>query len=132
MCFDWNFIATPLLTKSPNAINFCFFYLLYVFASIFCFRLFPYWNYYRNFTGLTHSNPSKSINQVTLSNEHTNVYFPSCISCWPKEGRVWMRPIVAFVVWHFGQSKIWLEKGYTEYINRACYSYKFEPFKCFV
>ena len=65
-----------LLTKSPNARNFC---LSLCFLSFFCFVFFiffwPIETTTPNLRGLTNSNPSKSSNLVTISNEHMNHLF---------------------------------------------------------
>ena len=78
------------------------------FCLSFAFCVFAFWlteSTTANLQGLTHSNPSKNTNQVTLCNEQiyqplgrkitwfttaqilTGVYFPLFIFCWPKKGR---------------------------------------------
>ena len=65
-----------LLTKSPNARNFCFSYcFLSLFFFLFFFFGFVFWpieTTTANFQGFIDSNPSKSTNQVTISNKDMN------------------------------------------------------------
>ena len=84
--------------KSPNAKNFCF---SFCFMS-FVFISWPIETTTANLQGLTHSNLSKSTNQVTLTNGHMNhlfwaygnlvhyhinPYFLLFLFSWPEEGR---------------------------------------------
>ena len=62
-----------LLTKSPNARSFCF--SLYFSFVFFVFVSWPIETTTANLQCLTRSNPSKSTNQVTLSNGHMNYLF---------------------------------------------------------
>ena len=68
-----------LLTKSSNARNFrfslCFISFLYLCIGYFIFVFWPVDTTATNFQELTHSNPSKSTNQVTLSKKHKNHLF---------------------------------------------------------
>ena len=74
IAFDENFIATPhQVTKCQKIL---FIPLLSVFLSI--FFVFKFWSIETttsNLQGLTHSNPSKNTNQVTVSNKHMNHLF---------------------------------------------------------
>ena len=90
-------------------LSFLFCFVLFCFCFCFCFLFFfqfcvlTYWDHYHKV--LTHLNLSKSTNQVTVSNEHMNhplpsvtgVYFPLCISYWPKEGRACL---IYHQLWH--------------------------------
>ena len=63
-----------LLTKSPNTRNFLPLSALCLFR-FFIFIFWPIETTTTNLQGLTHSNPSESTNQVTLSNKHINHFF---------------------------------------------------------
>ena len=65
------------LNNSSNARKFCFFVPFLFFFCFFRFLFFfwPIKTTTKNWQALTHSNPSISTNQVTLSNEHMNSFF---------------------------------------------------------
>ena len=66
-------ILLLLFAKSLNARKNCFSACFLSFFHFFCFCFFwPIETTAANLLGLTHSNPSKSTNQVTLRNEHMN------------------------------------------------------------
>ena len=71
MVFNENFIATPRrVTQRDKILFLC---LLFVFFFFFFFLVLDFWLIETTtgyLQGLTHSNPSKSTNQVALSNEH--------------------------------------------------------------
>ena len=64
-----------LLTKSPNSRNFCFSLCFMSFFYFFVSMFRPIETTTANLQSLTHPNPSKSTNQVTLSNKHMNHLF---------------------------------------------------------
>ena len=100
----------------------------------------PQWNFHVNchVNGMTFQSALRfqaglSSLRVSCKRALTDVYFPLCMSCLPKEGRACLIDHRQWHLWYdILENKKFDVKKHAENIGCVYYCHKFDPFKCLV